>query len=934
MSIRPTILGVHGENLKHKMNWNFRKNRFGNPAILGRMGYKQDRVERRRLFALAALFAIILFLPIVVSHSFMKMWHEISWRNPIDIAMLEWTGAFLNIFLFLLLLEHSRQTGKMVFVFMSCAFLWMGILNFIYALSQPGSEIAIWIKALAMLVGSGWFVLCIAARETEETDFTGALVRCVFPALFFSLFVGWGVNAVKEILPAMLTPDGYLTMFGAIFFLSPGILFFTAGISWLHDYMKDHKGEYLVIAVIIFIYGQMTIVIRYAQSWGVLWWGWHITLVVAVFLVSLYLLVRCVQRSTIWRLLLSLGFAFGLTVVIASGIIQSYSEKRGYKAMQKFLFDRQVQAVLKDGAGISFAVQSLENIQRHMKSFLSGREGLPESIIGEELEKFLREVETNQPNSLLEAGFYEKNNDVFMPVKKNFHDERWNRLMRNNMWEDIRRSYASRPVFGKFYFDNSRKLWVTMVAIRYKDEKFEGYFYHIIDVSGLKNKGLLGRKLEYTDQYEGRIILNINTGRVVVTHLPQSYISACDQHVAHEKLPLISKLAADVLDISEKGKAFSVSMMGHNYFVCGHLIPTTQLVVIDIFDSEFLLAAGRGSNSRYIFAAVGMVALLAGFIILLLFLNYQLAKPIRAILYATEKLKSGDFSVQINSKKANELGVVSRAFDHMVLQLKGLYEELAHTIDDRTKTLEALKKANQAKSIFFANISHELRTPLHGILSFSRLGIDLKKTEDSEKSEKIVKYFKNINESGERLMKMIDEILELAKLESGHIEFKFLPANLFFIVNQVYEELRAVFVEKKISFVCNKPDYNPIVEADMEMISRVVRNLLGNALKFSEPNKEIRVEFGKEDEAVSVTVLDQGPGIPEEERDNIFGKFVQMQKGRGGVGLGLAISKEIISAHGGKIYVSNRVEGGSAFSFTVPIKPLKRCRPPTPVTAE
>ena len=241
--------------------------------------------------------------------------------------------------------------------------------------------------------------------------------------------------------------------------------------------------------------------------------------------------------------------------------------------------------------------------------------------------------------------------------------------------------------------------------------------------------------------------------------------------------------------------------------------------------------------------------------------------------------------------------------------------------------------ANQAKSEFLANMSHEIRTPMHSILSFSKFGTDkIKKSSP----DKLLHYFKQINQSGKRLLVLLDDILDLSKMQAGKMTYDMGNSNIRDIVKQVLAEFLPAANEKQIEVIFTESQLSTWIECDSYRIGQVVRNLFSNALKFSPAGKKITVLFesatitpgrSAEDKkilpAISVSLKDEGVGIPENEIEYVFGKFTQSSKtktGAGGTGLGLAICKEIIEYHDGKIFVKNNENDGVTFCFILPQK--------------
>lgn len=240
--------------------------------------------------------------------------------------------------------------------------------------------------------------------------------------------------------------------------------------------------------------------------------------------------------------------------------------------------------------------------------------------------------------------------------------------------------------------------------------------------------------------------------------------------------------------------------------------------------------------------------------------------------------------------------------------------------------------ANQAKSDFLANMSHELRTPMHAILGFSSLGANKM---DSVKDKKIWGYFTRINESGQRLLALLNDLLDLSKLEAGRMDFEFTVNDLQQTIEGVVVELNPLFKERSLTVDIEPAHVDTLAVYDNDKIAQVVRNLLSNAIKFTPDGMSVMIYYDEtqlylndrnlDDDAtsaISISIMDQGAGIPEDELEVVFDKFIQSSKtgsGSGGTGLGLSISKEIIERHGGVIKARNSTgSGGSIFTFTLP----------------
>jgi signal transduction histidine kinase len=231
-----------------------------------------------------------------------------------------------------------------------------------------------------------------------------------------------------------------------------------------------------------------------------------------------------------------------------------------------------------------------------------------------------------------------------------------------------------------------------------------------------------------------------------------------------------------------------------------------------------------------------------------------------------------------------------------------------------------LEEASRHKSRFLANMSHELRTPLNAILGYTELILDnIYGTVPAQ----IEDVLKRVEKSGRHLLSLINDVLDLSKIEAGQLALSPVDFSMKDVVQTVFNAVESLAAEKKIALKAAVPDVLPPGRADERRITQVLLNLVGNAIKFTEVG-EVRVEVSVAEGAFRVAVSDTGPGIPTADQEKIFEAFHQVDSStarrKGGTGLGLSIAKRIVELHGGRIWVESTVGRGSTFWFTFPVR--------------
>ena len=237
-----------------------------------------------------------------------------------------------------------------------------------------------------------------------------------------------------------------------------------------------------------------------------------------------------------------------------------------------------------------------------------------------------------------------------------------------------------------------------------------------------------------------------------------------------------------------------------------------------------------------------------------------------------------------------------------------------------------LAEASQHKSQFLANMSHELRTPLNAILGYAELILDNVYGNTPDKMREVLE---RMERNGRHLLGLINDVLDLSKIEAGQLVLALGDYSLKNVVQTVFTAVEALAKEKKLAFKVEMPAQIPNGHGDERRLTQVLLNLVGNAIKFTDQG-EVVIKASNTNGLFEVAVRDTGPGISEKDQAKLFQQFQQadnsITRKKGGTGLGLAISKRIIEMHGGKIWIESRVGQGSTFAFTLPVAVREQAR--------
>jgi len=322
-------------------------------------------------------------------------------------------------------------------------------------------------------------------------------------------------------------------------------------------------------------------------------------------------------------------------------------------------------------------------------------------------------------------------------------------------------------------------------------------------------------------------------------------------------------------------------------------------------DAVIAQNASAYASSRNLFVGVAAgaiaLALLLGFV-----LSWSLIGPIQRIDSRLAAIASGDFSGHVDVTNRDELGALAANVNRMNDELMRLYKELETT--------------SRHKSEFLANMSHELRTPLNAIIGFSQV---LRERMVGDLNEKQEEYLDDVVSSGNHLLSLINDVLDLSKVEAGQVELEIAPFSLREALERGVVMVRERARNDGVQVILAADPQVDIVEGDERRIRQVIFNLLSNAVKFTPAGGSVDVASSSLDGEVRVSVVDTGAGIAPEDQERIFGEFQQTDLGtaqREGTGLGLALSKRLIELHGGRIWVESELGKGSTFTFALPLE--------------
>jgi len=419
----------------------------------------------------------------------------------------------------------------------------------------------------------------------------------------------------------------------------------------------------------------------------------------------------------------------------------------------------------------------------------------------------------------------------------------------------------------------------------------------ILTQAGLEKKYVISQDKDFYNQF-------IETEKLIKNdlNLIKDIINTSDNKKLLEKINDLYLqyllIVKDQKNVTENDQELQDKNKIDNDQLINQIISTLKIITettnSDI-DKKIQISGQTSSKALKLTLYTTIVAILMA-IIIAFFNAKTINKPIIALMNGTKKIALGNFDEYIDISSPAEIKELADAFNVMC---------------------EQLRKLDEMKLDFISHVSHELKTPLTAIREASNL---LNDTITKELTGKQKNIFNIIEEECERLIKSVNSILDLTRMDSGMMDYNIEIYPVSSIIESSVFKVKPIIETKKINIKMNIEDNLPYIRMDVMRITQVFDNLLGNALKFTDQNGyiEITAKLKKDkNQCIEISIADNGCGIPEDKINEIFIKF---RKLRGqGTGLGLSIVQHMIDAHGGEIWVKSKYGAGSVFTFTLPV---------------
>lgn len=338
------------------------------------------------------------------------------------------------------------------------------------------------------------------------------------------------------------------------------------------------------------------------------------------------------------------------------------------------------------------------------------------------------------------------------------------------------------------------------------------------------------------------------------------------------------------------------------------------------------------NSNRAVLITAALVTAVLAMVSSYMIVRYVIVKPVKHLRDVSDAIAAGRLNIRSQIQTGDEFEDLSHAFNRMLHNLVAMQQELRdvnndldHKVDELAQANMALYEMNRLKSDFLATISHELRTPLNSIIGFSEV-----LNGNANLNERQLRYVGNIQTSGKMLLGMINDILDLAKIESGKMEVRGEDFSIRDVCEALTNLTRPMADRKDVTLECRLDEAIPLLRQDPGKIRQILYNLLSNAIKFTPEGGRVTLRARADGRFVVLEVEDTGIGIAEEDRDTIFEKFRQakapgqasdvLTREHQGTGLGLSIVRELARLLGGEIHLRSQLGQGSTFTVRIPMQ--------------
>lgn len=454
---------------------------------------------------------------------------------------------------------------------------------------------------------------------------------------------------------------------------------------------------------------------------------------------------------------------------------------------------------------------------------------------------------------------------------------------------------------GKLQIKNDSIIYPVVSSIRLKDE-IKGY---------LVRWRLIASSKKSLDQLRGLL------GGKAAIYVGNSDGSVWTNFVKIMERPPIKNLTTEIIEYQNSKDAEVIAAV--------QKIPGAPWVFLIELSKKEILEASNQFLQWLIIAA--LILFIFGFFISLIF-SRNITDPLNRLTLATADIAKGNYSNLMKVDRADEIGKLGNSFNVMAAKVREYQSELENKVQSRTadlkeanKKLEKLNnkltKLDEVKTNFFTNVSHELRTPLALILGPAEKLLSNNNLPETDQKLKL------IQKNARVLLKHVNNLLDLSRLEAGKLKMNYINMDLSNIVKIVCSYFESLTAQKNINFNITAPE-KLSAQADPEKIERILMNLLSNAFKYTPDHGTISCTLSQKENRAYFEIKDNGPGIDPKILESIFVRFQSSEQGLarnlGGVGLGLSIVKEFIEQHNGEIKPKNDEKGGAVFNFYIPLK--------------